>query len=138
MIVQGQEIGEWVCQSATGNWTHLCQAIGEIRSNKIVAGVMYDNYTGASISIHSRIDYPKSVTKEFYWSVFNYPFNKLKVKRLTGLVSIHNLKAQRLNEHLGFEREAILKDFLPDGDAIIYAMWADKCKFLKLGAKYDK
>ena len=99
---------------------------------------MYDDYTGPSISIHSRCDNPKKVSREFYWAIFHYPFNVLKVKRLTGLVSTANLKAQKLNEHLGFEREALLKDYLPTGDGIIYVMRPENCRFLKLGERYAK
>jgi hypothetical protein len=99
---------------------------------------MYDDYTGPSISIHSRCDNPRKVSREFYWAIFNYPFNVLKVKRLTGLVSTANLKAQRLNEHLGFKREALLKDYLPTGDGIIYVMRPENCRFLKLGERYAK
>jgi hypothetical protein len=138
LIVQGQAIGDWVAKKASGNWTHLCSAIGQIKDEEIIAGVMYDNYTGSSICIHSRIDEPKLVSRKFYWAVFDYPFNKLKVKRLTGVVPLSNLNAQKLNEHLGFKKEAILKDYFPSGDAIIYVMRQEDCRFLRLGAKYEK
>jgi len=99
---------------------------------------LYDDYTKSSISIHSRCDNPAKVSREFYWAIFNYPFNILKVKVLRGMVSTSNLQAQRLNEHLGFEREAILKDYFPDNDGIIYAMRPETCRFLKLGDRYAK
>ena len=138
MIVQGQEVGEWVCQKAGGQWNSLCQAIGQISDGELVIGVLYNGYTGSSISIHSRCDNPKKVSREFYWAIFNYPFNVLKVKRLTGLVSTANLKAQKLDEHLGFERETVIKDYFPDGDGIVYIMRPENCRFLKLGERYAK
>ena len=138
MIVQGQAVGEWVCQKAGGRWNDLCQAIGQETDGKLVIGVLYNGYTGSSISIHSRCDIPAKVSREFYWAIFNYPFNVLKVKRLTGLVSTANLKAQKLDEHLGFERETIIKDYFPDGDGIVYIMRPENCRFLKLGDRYAK
>lgn len=138
MIVQGQAVGEWVCEKAGGQWNSLCQAIGQETDGKFVIGVLYNGYTGSSISIHSRCDIPAKVSREFYWAIFNYPFNVLKVKRLTGLVSTANLKAQKLDEHLGFERETIIKDYFPDGDGIVYIMRPENCRFLKLGDRYAK
>ena len=99
---------------------------------------MYDGYTGSSIAIHSRCDDPRHVSREFYFAIFNYPFNVLKVKQLKGLVSTANLKAQKVNEHLGFKREALLKDYFPDGDGIVYIMRPENCRFLKLGDRYAK
>ena len=125
-------------EKAGGHWNDRCIAIGQKIDDEMIIGVVYDDYTGASISIHSRCDNPRKVSRQFYWAVFDYPFNVAKVKRLTGLVSTANLKAQRLNEHLGFEREAVLKDYLPDGDAIIYIMRPENCRFLKLGERYAK
>jgi len=116
----------------------MCQAIGQVSDGKFVIGVLYNGYTGSSISIHSRCDIPAKVSREFYWAIFNYPFNVLKVKRLTGLVSTANLKAQKLDEHLGFERETVIKDYFPDGDGIVYIMRPENCRFLKLGDRYAK
>jgi ribosomal protein S18 acetylase RimI-like enzyme len=109
-----------------------------VSNGEFVMGVTYDNYTESSISIHGRCDIPGKVSREFYWAIFNYPFNQLKVKRLTALVSTANVKSQRLVEHLGFERETILKDYLKDGDGIIYIMRPETCRFLKLGDRYAK
>ena len=131
MIIQGESVGRWVCEKAGGQWNDSCQAIGQVDSEgKIFVGVMYDGYTGASIAIHSRCDEPKRVSRAFYKAIFDYPFNKLKVKRLTGLVCINNKKAQRVNEHLGFKRETILADYFPEGDAIVYIMRPEECRFL--------
>ena len=138
MIIQGQEVGEWVSQEAGGAWTHICQAIGQTYNNKIIVGVMYDGYTGSSIAIHSRCDDPRHVSRHFYFAIFDYPFNVLKVKQLKGLVSTANLKAQKVNEHLGFKREALLKDYFPDGDGIVYTMSKNECRWLKLKERYIK
>lgn len=138
MIIQGKEIGDWVIEKTGGNWTHLCVAIGQKVNDKIVAGVIYDGFTHASISIHSRIDEPKLVSREFYWAVFDYPFNQLKVKRLTGIVKTSNEKANSFNEKIGFKKEALLRNYFPNDDAIIYVMWPEDCRFLKLGKRYGK
>lgn len=130
-VFDSEKVSNWVCEKAGGVYRDGNTAIGVEIDGKLIAGVMYDGYTGSSISIHSRIDDSKRLPRKFYWIIFDYPFNQLKVKRLTGIVCVNNLKAQRLNEHIGFKREAVLGDYFPEGDAIVYAMYKDDCKFLK-------
>lgn len=136
MIVQGEIVGRWVCEKAGGSWTHICQAIGLEKNNKLVAGIMYDAYTGASIMMSSRIDNPELVTREWLYAIVDYPFNKLNVKRVSAITNVNNHKAIKANEHWGFKREHVLRDYFPDGDAILYCMFKDECRWLKLGNRY--
>lgn len=138
MIVFGEQVGRWVYEKAGGEWTHISQAIGQLYEGKLIVGVAYDGYTGSSIAIHSRCDDPSHVSRRFYWMIFHYPFEQLKVKRLTGLVSSANEAAQRVDEHLGFKREATLADYFPDGDGIVYIMRREDCRWLDLGKRYAR
>ena len=133
-VFDSERIGNWVCEKAGGRYQIGNTGIGYEKDGDLIAGVMYDGFNGSNISIHSRIDNPRIVPKKFYWMVFDYPFNQLNVKRLSGIVCFNNNKAQRLNEHLGFKREAVLGDYFPEGDAIVYVMRKDDCRFL--GEKY--
>lgn len=131
-VFDDERVGRWVTEKAGGEYTHLCKAIGYEKNGELIAGVMYDGYTGASISMHSRID--GKVIREFYWMVFDYPFNQLQVKNVRGIVISNNAKAISLNKHLGFKREAMLRDYFQDGDAIVFCMSRADCRFL--GSKY--
>lgn len=123
-------VGTWVCEAAGGMCTEASRAIGLERDGLLIAGIMYDGYTGASIAMHSRCDDPRHVTRSFYWMIFDYPFNQLGVKRVTGLVSSANIRAQRTNEKLGWKRETTLSDYFPDGDGIVYVMRREDCRWL--------
>jgi len=71
------------------------------------------------------------MTKEYLRYCFHYPFNEMKVQRLSGYVNASNANAIRLNEHLGYQREALLKGAAPDGgDVIIYVMRKQDCRFI--------
>ena len=126
-----ERVGSWVCEAAGGCWVPGNPAIGVEVDGVLVVGVMYDGWTGSSIAIHSRCDDPRSTSREFYQHIFGYPFNQLGVKRLTGLVAASNQKAQRIDKKLGFREEARLADYFPDGDAIIYIMRREDCRFLR-------
>jgi len=130
-VFDGERISKWVFEYG-GQWVPGNPAIGvEDESGVLIAAIAYDGYTGASISMHSRCDDPRRVPRKFYSLIFDYPFNQLKVKRVNGIVASSNARAMRVDEHLGFKREAVLRDYFPDGDAIIYAMYRDDCRFLR-------
>lgn len=138
MIAVGDGIAEWVCAGTGVEYHPGLPAIGCMVRGELVAGIVYTDFSGASVAMHSRCDNPRLVSREFYWTIFDYPFNQLGVRRVTGLVSTANLAAQRVDEHLGFVEEARLKGYFLDGDAIIYVMWKDSCKWLNLTQRYRK
>ena len=74
------------------------------------------------------------MNRDFLFRVFAYPFLQLHCRRVTGLVRVDNLPAQKFDEHLGFVREGLIRSACTDGtDMILYGMLADECKFLRLG-----
>lgn len=139
MIVAGEEVVAWVAlgighhtvsQHATG--------VGWEVDGKLVAGLIYEGFTGPSIMTHSLCVDRKRVSRAFFFAIFDYPFNQLGVKCVRGIVSSANLAAQRVNEKLGFRREVLLKDYFPDGDGIVYCMRREECRWLKLGEYYGQ
>ena len=143
MIAVGDFVGQWVAEAAGVAWSNKTTAIGWLSEGQLVCGILYDSFTGASIAMHSRVTNPRKVSREWLWAIFDYPFNQLGVKRVSGLVSTANLKAQRVNEHLGWKRETTLADYFPDGDGIVYIMrredcrWLDYAKHLNQGDKHE-
>lgn len=126
-------IGPWVAERV-GIKRYIpgtASAIGRIKDGRIVAGVLYQDYNGANVSAHIAGEGKSWLNKKFLSIIFDYPFNQLKVNRITGYVVSTNKAAQNLDEKLGFKREAILRDAHPDGDLIIYAMHKDECRWLK-------
>ncbi len=113
------------------------KAIGLIDPDKgLIAGVLYQNFNGVNISAHiAAVPGANWLTRNFLWVMFDYPFNQLGVKRITGVVPASNLAARRFDEHLGFVHEATLKDALPDGDLLLYVMWRENCRWLALKEK---
>lgn len=131
MIVVGEVAGRWVGEGARVPWTPVSTAVGSMRGGKLVAGILYDGYTGASIAIHARVTGPESVTRDWLFAIFDYPFNQLKVKRVTGIVSSANTRAIRGIQHLGLEYEVTLRDYFRDGDGLVYVMRKENCHWLR-------
>lgn len=107
------------------------QGIGIKRDGVLVGGVMYTDYNKSNIWMHvAGTDGMQWASKAFVRAAFRYPFQQLGVKRVTGWVEASNEKARRLDEHLGFKQEAVLKNAAQDGgDVIIYVMFREDCKY---------
>lgn len=99
-------------------------------SGKPLAGVLYDGYNGASISAHIWIDAESSPSREWFCCIFDYPFNRLQVKKIIGQVRSTNDEAMKLDEHFGFSLEAVIEDYFEDGDLKVYTMRREQCRVL--------
>lgn len=108
-------------------------AIGLERDGDLVAGVVFDGRFGGNVLMHVASDGSRHwATPAFIAAVFRYPFLQERCHRVTGLVRADNLDAQRLDEHLGFRREGLLRSACADGtDLIIYGMLKSECRFLE-------
>lgn len=135
MIVVGDAAGQWVAEAVNVVWHPDMTAVAWMADGELVAGILYESYTGASIGMHSRVTDPSKVTRQWLFSIFDYPFNELGCRRVTGMVPSDNLQAQQIDERLGFEFEARLTGYYPTCDALIYVMWKEDCRWLKLREK---
>lgn len=132
MIVVGPGVVEWV-STRLGTDTPLGKAvgIGWQSGDKLVGAVAYDGFNGPNIQMHVASDGSGHwLNRKFLNVIFDYPFNQVKVKRITGLVGEDNLAARRFDEHIGFELEAKLRGAHPGGDLFIYVMWRHQCRWI--------
>ena len=108
--------------------------LGVESDGELIAGVAFENYTKTGISIHvAALEGRHWLSKDFLFRVFAYPFLQLGCHRVTGLVRVDNLKAQKLDEHLGFVREGIIRRGATDGtDFIMYGMLKEECRWIKV------
>ena len=132
IIFDVDRIGPWVASRVEGMsyYPGTSTGIARVKDGQIVAGVLYQDHNGPNVFAHIAID-PGGMNRGFLSIIFDYPFNQLKVKRITGIVASSNVAARKLDEHLGFELEAILQDAHPEGDLCVYKMTADKCRWIK-------
>ncbi len=100
----------------------------------LIAGIWFENFNGANMMMHVAA-LPKSrwMSKEVLWYTFYYAFVTCGCKRVTGLVAESNTEAIEFDERLGFKFEARLKNAAVDGDLLVYAMFAEDCRWLKFG-----
>jgi RimJ/RimL family protein N-acetyltransferase len=107
-------------------------AIGLEKDGELIAGVLFDNKSGANIHMHVASNGTRHwMTPAYMAACFRYAFVQEKCARITGLVRADNTDAQRFDEHLGFRREGQLRAACADGtDLIIYGMLKDECRYI--------
>lgn len=108
MIVSGpehyQRIADWLLERlGPGRKIHNYTAIGLERRGKLVAGVVYHDFSGDNICAGIAGEGKHWMTPEFLWFMFYYPFIQCNVKTITAYVERANIASQRFVEKLGFE-----------------------------------
>jgi RimJ/RimL family protein N-acetyltransferase len=136
-VIYGQDerVVKWVSDRIEAELiSPTAVGIGLEKDGELVGGVIYDWYTGPSITAHVAGSPGRYWgNRDFLWRVFAYPFLQLQCNRITGFVRADNFEAQRLDEHLGFKREGVLRQANRDGtDMIVYGMLKDECRFLRM------
>lgn len=125
-------IGPWVSERTGGTWTAgRGSAIGKVAPDgTIYAGALYEDWNGANIVCHIAGE-GNWATRGFLSVIFDYPFNRLCVRRITVPVASTNVKSINLVTRMGFTLECTLAQATPDGDLHLFRMFRDDCKYLK-------
>lgn len=137
IIFDAEIVGPWVSERAGGEFERKISAIGLVRNDKLVAGVVFSDYFhNRSVCMHVAAEGKYWMTREYLRVCFDYPFNQLRVNKILGLVDSTNHSARRFDEHLGFVLEHAIRDAGRVGDLLIYSMTRQQCRFL--GDGYGK
>jgi hypothetical protein len=110
------------------------QCIARVEKGVLYGGVTYNGYTGegGSINIHMTGFHPNWISRDLLWVGFHYPFEQLGVRKMFGQVGAHLPKVLKLDLHLGFKIEAIIKDVYPEGDMYLLSMYKEDCRWLQI------
>lgn len=109
------------------------KGVGLERDGELVAGVLYEGFNGRNVWMHvAATPGARWMTRDYLHFAFEYPFDQMGVEMVRGYVNAGNLAAVKFDEHLGFQKEAVLKGAASDGnDVFIYVMRRDGCKYLR-------
>lgn len=108
------------------------KGLGLERDGELIAGVVYEGYNGTNVFVHvAAVPGKRWLNRDFLAYAFHYPFNELKVKRISAYIMANNLESIRGSEHLGFQLEATLEGAGQDGvDVLIYKMKREDCRYV--------
>lgn len=93
--------------------------IGIYSSVPLKGVIIYNNYTPTNLDIH--VWMPNCFSKIVLREMFDYPFNRANVIRLTAKVASSNKNIVKILKKLGFKLEASLVNYCSEGvDRLIY------------------
>jgi len=110
--------------------THDVTGIGWEQNGTVVAGVVYDHFTGTSVMATMAVD-DAHVVKEFLWAIFDYPFNQLGVGKILVNVEEANTISLKMLKRMGFIKEAYIEGVFPSGAMIIMSLVKENCVWLE-------
>lgn len=132
-LVIGKGVVQWVARKTRefGDFgTDV--GIGWARNGELVAGVAYANWNGPNVECHIASDGSRRwLTRQYLWTIFDYPFNQLGCKRITVCVGQGNADSNRFVKHLGFSLECKLENAHPTGALYIYRLFREDCRWIK-------
>lgn len=106
--------------------------ISRINENgQITAVAVYNMGTTYNVEMSVASDLTgKCVTREFLEAAYKYPFNQLRLRRVTAIVKDGDERTLKIARKLGHIEEARLKNWFGEKDGIVMRMLKEECKWL--------
>lgn len=132
LCLDAEIVGPWVATRTGGTWSPgRGTAIGKLDDQgNLIAGVLYEDWNGANIMCHIAGE-GNWASRRFLNVIFDYPFNRLKVRRITVPVGSTNIKSIHLVTRMGFALESTLAQAIPSGNLLLYRMFRSECQYLR-------
>jgi len=107
-------------------------AIGLERDGELIAGVVYNMYSKASICMNvAAVPGKDWLSRSFLYATFAYPFVQLKCNRVTALVKMNNEISKKFVQSLGWKPEGCMRKASTDGqDMLVYGMLREECRWI--------
>lgn len=100
------------------------------KNGEFMCVVVMTNFSSTNVDINIAMDGKKmrpKATIEMFNEVFGFLFDRLHVKRATGLTDSDNKAAQKIIEHFGFKLEGAMRKAAMHGrDLMIYGFLAEE------------
>ena len=124
------ELRNWLSEIGDFPYPEETMCIGQEKDGELIAVVGYNEFNPNSCHIHVASIDVFWLTRELLFAIFDYPFNKLKVKVILAPIGQNNIESINLCRKLGFEQVANIPYCHPDGNLVIMAMKRNQCRWL--------
>jgi len=124
---------DFLRKNNTGEYPDNTVCFGQELDGELIGVAAFNNITPVLCQFHVTSKTPYWVTKDLLYKIFDYPFNKLKVKVILAPICKDNHKSLNFGRKLGFVKVADIPYAHQDGDLIVMAMKRDQCKWLQQG-----
>lgn len=120
-------IGRWVSEQAGSAWhPGGKEVLGLVRDDEVLAGIIFENYTGASIMLHIAVGNPHVPIKKLLVAAVRYVFWQLNCYKAVATVPSTNQRSINFVTKFGFKLEAIIEGAVVGGDMLIFTLVRDE------------
>lgn len=133
MIIYGDSLRAPLEQALGVPLSQAAQFIGRQEGERLLAVAGYDNFTGHSVEMFAAGFTRHWPSRNYLKAAFDYPFNQLQCRRVTGLCDASDPRAIAMHEKVGFKREGLIREGLGDSDIIVFGMLKSECRWIDHG-----
>ena len=111
-----------------------CSAIGVIRHERLIAGVVYHDYRPTYASLQMSVAAEPKIrwaTPQNLRAFFYYPFEQLQCQSVYVACAKENLHARAFVAKIGFKPVGLLRRGFRTDDAVLYDMLPSECAWLR-------
>jgi len=130
LIGDDEAIARWVGQRVGVDDFGKCVTIGILSGDELIAGVVFNNYRPPGIEATIASTSPRWCNRATLAVIFGYVFDQLRCRRLTAITEATNQPVRAFLCHLGFREEGLLRHGFMTGDAALYGMVREDCRWL--------
>lgn len=106
-------------------------AVKIMKNGQLKAIVMYTNFTGENCEMHIASNSPDWCSRSVLHDLFWYPFEVLKVNRVSAITKRLDIKLHSFLQRIGFEYEGVMKEFFHNDDAVMWGMVKRHCPWFE-------
>ncbi|MGE4259209.1 MAG: hypothetical protein AB7F19_07695 [Candidatus Babeliales bacterium] len=118
-----EEMQGWNC--------HNSYAVSINDGVRTKASILYTDVTSENCQMHITSVDPTWCNRRVLHDLFWYPFDFLKLNRITIITKKKNNKLSNFVKRIGFKNEGELEEFYKDDDALIWGILKRNCKWIK-------
>ena len=127
-------IADWVAEKldCANSWVSY-RSIGVLSrdSSQLIAGVVYHGYTGSDVIQSIAATSPMWARPEVIRGLLAYPFETLKCRRTTALISESNTRSWKTMQRIGFQQEGRMRQGGDNGeDLLVFGLTRDECRWI--------
>ena len=130
--LQTAEEKAWIDAHFFPVWCNDSEGMMAYHNGKIVAACVADSFSAVGCNVHYGIENPMVIKHGFIHKIAHHLFIERGRTVIFGLVPASNLKALKLDKHIGFVEEARLREAYDVGvDLVILRMDKASCRWLQ-------
>lgn len=123
-------IAQWVLDklASKGRFFDDFKTIGVFDGERLLGAVIFDGFTERDCELHICLHDRRAVSRRTIRAVFDYPFNQLRLERVSANVLASNQPSHEFVQRLGFTLEGQKR--MKGENVLMYGLMSHECRWI--------